>query len=177
MGYVRAMDGSVSRSGMTEALGVSRSKISLEVGRLLEVGLLVEDGLAESEGGRRSSLLSIPRSAGLIAAVDLGASSIDAALSTLGGELVVHRGEASDIKEGPQPVLDRVKGLLGELLDEQGVGVEDVRAIGIGVPGPVEQASGRVKSPRSCRAGTDFLSGTPSPGSTPPPSSWTTTST
>ena len=147
MGYVRALDGSASRSGMTDALGVSRSKISLEVGRLLEDGLLVEDGLAESEGGRRSSLLSIPRSAGLIAAVDLGASSIDAALSTLGGELVVHRGEASDIKEGPQPVLDRVKALLGELLDEQEAGVEDVRAIGIGVPGPVEQASGRVKSP------------------------------
>ncbi len=58
--YVRAVDQSVARSDLTEALGVSRSKISLEVGRLLEAGLLVEDGLAESEGGRRSSLLRIP---------------------------------------------------------------------------------------------------------------------
>jgi hypothetical protein len=49
--YVRAVDRSVARSEMTEALGVSRSKISQEVGRLLEAGLLVEDGLAESEGG------------------------------------------------------------------------------------------------------------------------------
>ena len=91
--YVRAVDRAVSRSELTEALRLSRSKTSLEVGPLLEAGLLVEDGLAESEGGRRSSLLRIPRFAGLIAAVDLGATSVDVALSTLGSELVGHSGE------------------------------------------------------------------------------------
>jgi DNA-binding transcriptional ArsR family regulator len=75
MRHVRRVDQSVSRSELTDALGVSRSKISLEVGRLLEAGLLIEYGLAESEGGRRSSLLRIPRSAGLIGAVDLQHSS------------------------------------------------------------------------------------------------------
>jgi glucokinase-like ROK family protein len=147
MRYVRAMDRSVARSEMTEALGVSRSKISQEVGRLLEAGLLVEDGLAESEGGRRSSLLRIPRSAGLIAAVDLGATSIDVAVSTLGSELVAHRGEPADVREGPKVVLGWVKKLLAELLEEQGASRRDVRAIGVGVPGPVEQASGLLRSP------------------------------
>jgi glucokinase-like ROK family protein len=145
--YVRAVDRSVARSEMTEALGVSRSKISLEVGSLLEAGLLVEDGLAESEGGRRSSLLRIPRSAGLIAAADLGATSIDVALSTLGSELVAHRGEPADVREGPKAVLRRVKSLLSELLEEQSATRHDVRAIGVGVPGPVEQASGLLRSP------------------------------
>jgi glucokinase-like ROK family protein len=145
--YVRVVDRSVARSELTEALGVSRSKISLAVGRLLEAGLLVEDGLAESEGGRRSSLLRIPRAAGLIAAVDLGATSIDVALSTLGSELVAHRGEPADVKEGPKAVLGRVKDLLSELLEEQGASRHDVRAIGVGVPGPVEQASGLLRSP------------------------------
>jgi glucokinase-like ROK family protein len=145
--YVRAVDRSVARSEMTEALGVSRSKISLEVGRLLEAGLLVEDGLAESDGGRRSSLLRIPRSAGLIAAVDLGATSTDVALSTLGSELVAHRGEPADVREGPKTVLGRVKDLLSELLEEQGASRRDVRAIGVGVPGPVEQASGLLRTP------------------------------
>ncbi len=49
--HVRAVDRSVARSELTDVLGVSRSKVSLEVGRLLEAGLLVEDGLAKSEGG------------------------------------------------------------------------------------------------------------------------------
>jgi glucokinase-like ROK family protein len=147
MRYVRAVDRPVSRSELTEYFGVSRSKVSTEVGRLLEAGLLVEDGLAESEGGRRSSLLRIPRSAGLVAAVDLGATSIDVALSTLGSELIAHLGEPADIRDGPQAILGRVKELLSELLGEQSAGPQDVLAIGMGVPGPVEQASGLLRSP------------------------------
>ena len=119
----------------------------MEVGRLIETGLLAEDGLAKSEGGRRSSLLLIPRSAGLIAAVDLGATSTDVALTTLGGELLIHHGEPGDIKDGPRSVLDRVKELLSELLSEQRADAQDVLAIGVGVPGPVEHASGVLRSP------------------------------
>jgi len=147
MHHVRAMDRPVSRSEMTDELGVSRSKVSMEVGRLIEAGLLAEDGLAKSEGGRRSSLLRIPRSAGLIAAVDLGATSTDVALCTLGGELLVHRGEPGDVKDGPRSVLDRVKELLSGLLAEQGADAQDVLAIGVGVPAPVEHASGVLRSP------------------------------
>ncbi|HEX6710339.1 MAG TPA: ROK family transcriptional regulator [Rubrobacter sp.] len=147
MQHVREMERPVSRSEITETLDVSRSKISLDVGRLIEAGLLVEEGLAKSEGGRRSSLLRIPRSAGLIAAVDLGATSTDVALSTLGGELLVHRGEPAEIKDGPRIVLERVKELLAELLDEQRADAQDVLAIGMGVPGPVEHSSGVLRSP------------------------------
>jgi glucokinase-like ROK family protein len=132
---------------MTDALGVSRSKISMEVGRLIEAGLLTEDGLAKSEGGRRSSLLRIPRAAGLIAAVDLGATSTDVALSTLGGEILEHRGEPGDIKDGPGKVLGRVKELLAELLVKEGADAREVLAVGVGVPGPVEHASGVLRSP------------------------------
>ena len=145
--HVRRADGAVSRAGIVGAVGVSRSKVSMEVGRLLEAGLLVEDGLAESEGGRRSSLLGIPRSAGLIAAIDLGATSIDVALTTLGSELVAYRGESAEIKAGPRRVLGRVGEMLAGLLEEEGAGARDVLAIGVGVPGPVEQASGLLKSP------------------------------
>jgi glucokinase-like ROK family protein len=147
MHHIRAKDRPVSRSEMTEALGVSRSKISMEVGRLIEAGLLTEDGLAKSEGGRRSSLLRIPRSAGLIAAVDLGATSTDVALSSLGGEILVYRGEPGDIKDGPDKVLGRVKEMLSELLLEEGAEAREVLAIGVGVPGPVEHASGVLRSP------------------------------
>src|ERR671917_2963080 len=80
MRRVRGYGQPVSRAQLTEHLGVSRSKVSLEVAQLVEAGLLVEDGLGESEGGRRSSLLRIPRGAGLVAAVDLGATSVDVAV-------------------------------------------------------------------------------------------------
>jgi glucokinase-like ROK family protein len=145
--YVCAEARPVSRSQLIEALGLSRGKISTEVGRLIEVGLLADEGFADSERGRRSSLVGIPYSAGLIAAVDMGATSIDVALTTLGSELVAHRGEPADVRDGPQPVLDRVKALLAELLEEQAALPQDVLAIGVGVPGPVEQASGLLTVP------------------------------
>ncbi|MEW6636364.1 MAG: ROK family protein [Actinomycetota bacterium] len=137
----------LSRAQITEALEVSRAKVSGEVSRLMELGLLAEEGLAESEGGRRSALLSIPRSAGLLAAVDLGATSIDVALTTLGGGIVARRGEPADIRDGPKQILRRVKEMLGELIEVQGTGPEEVLGIGVGVPGPVEQAAGVLRSP------------------------------
>src|SRR5215212_1792510 len=147
MRIARAGEGPVSRSKLPSLIGVSRSKVSMEVQRLSEAGLLAEYGLAKSEGGRRSSLLSIPPSAGLIAAVDLGATSIDVALMTLGGEILAHRGEPADIKGGPRIILGRAKVLLEELLGEQSAAPGKVLSIGIGVPGPVEHAAGVLRSP------------------------------
>jgi len=147
MKFACAEAGPISRSRLTGLIGVSRSKVSMEVQQLLEAGLLVDNGLAKSDGGRRSSLLSIPRSAGVIAAVDLGATSIEVALTKLGGEILVCRSEPADIKDGPKPILRRAKALLAELLDEQPAGPRDVLAIGMGVPGPVEQAAGILRSP------------------------------
>ena len=147
MGYVRSRGGAVSRAQLTGLLGVSRSKISAEVGQLVASGLLVANGYGDSEGGRRSSLLHVPREAGLIASLDLGATSIDAALTTFGGEILVHASEPSDIREGPRKVLGRAKALLDGLLEEEGAGPRDVLAVGVGVPGPVEYASGLPASP------------------------------
>jgi glucokinase-like ROK family protein len=147
MAYVRAEASQVSRARLTEALNASRGKISTEVGRLIEAGLLVEEGYADSEGGRRSSLLGIPYSAGLIAAIDIGATSIDVALTTLGNELLARRSEPADVRGGPRPVIARSKALLAELMEERVASAQDVLAIGVGVPGPVEQASGRLTVP------------------------------
>ncbi len=147
MAWVRAEGGPVSRARLTGVLDSSRGKISAEVARLIEKGLLAEEGPAESEGGRRSSLLGIPPSAGLVAAVDIGATSVDVALTTLGSGLISHRGEPADVREGPLAILDRVKDLLSELLDEQAASAGDVIAVGVGVPGPVEQASGLLTVP------------------------------
>jgi hypothetical protein len=147
MAHVRDEARPVSRARLAEALNPSRGKISAEVGRLIEAGLLAEEGFADSEGGRRSSLLGIPYFAGLIGAIDIGATSIDVALTTLGSELLARRGEPADVRDGPRKVIDRVKALLAELLEERVARTQDVLAIGVGVPGPVEQASGRLTVP------------------------------
>src|SRR4028119_1418291 len=147
MRHVRGHERLLSRAQLTEHLGVSRSKVSLEVGQLVGAGLLVEDGLGVSEGGRRSSLLRIPRGAGLVAAVDLGATSADVAVTTVGGEVIGRTGEPADIREGPNRVLGRAVELLAGVLNEQGADAREVIAVGVGLPGPVEYATGRPTVP------------------------------
>ena len=147
MAHVHAEARPVSRAQLTAALKVTRGKVSAEVAELIEAGFLAEEGLAQSDGGRRSSLLGIPRSAGLILAVDLGATSVDVALTTLGSEILAHKGEPTDVRFGPGPVLERVKALVAELLEEQGTGREEILAVGLGLPGPVEQTTGLLTVP------------------------------
>ena len=147
MAHVHAEARPVSRAQLTAALKANRGKVSAEVAGLIDAGYLAEEGLAESDGGRRSSLLGIPRSAGLIVAVDLGATSVDVALTTLGSEILAHKGESTDVRFGPGPVLERVQAIVAELLEEQGTGREEILAVGLGLPGPVEQTTGLLTVP------------------------------
>jgi glucokinase-like ROK family protein len=137
----------VSRAQLGASLGVGRNVVGTEVRRLLDAGVLEEAGQAESHGGRRSLLLRISRQAGLVGSVDLGATSIDVALTTLSSEVVAHSAEAADIGRGPKRILRRSFELLRRLLEAEGATTADLRAVGVGVPGPVDQAEGRVVAP------------------------------
>jgi glucokinase-like ROK family protein len=137
----------ISRADLGAALGVGRNVIGSEVRRLLDAGLLEEAGYAASAGGRRALLLRVSRGAGLLAAIDLGATSIDVALTTLAGEVIAHHAEAADIGYGPRRILRRSLELLQRLLATEGALLTDVRGVGVGVPGPVDHAEGRVVAP------------------------------
>lgn len=147
LSHIHSQAHPASKRELADLLNSSRTKVSAELGRLMDLGLLAEDGTADSNGGRRSKLLGIPRSAGLVAAVIIGVGSIGVALTTLGSEIISHRREPVDVADGPISALKRVRKILQELLEEEMAGPEDVLAIGVGVPGPVEQASGLLASP------------------------------
>ena len=92
MVHIHAEAKPVSRAQLAKAMDSSRGKVLTEVVRLIEAGLLAEEGLTESERGRPSTLIGIPRSAGLLVAVDIGATSINVALTTLGSEILAYIG-------------------------------------------------------------------------------------
>ncbi|MBO3749166.1 ROK family protein [Streptosporangiaceae bacterium NEAU-GS5] len=118
---------------------MSRSKLNAELDRLVELGLAEPDGLAASRGGRRSSRVRLSH-ATRFAGIDIGATSVDVAVTD--GELRVlgHVSEPCDVRLGPAHVLDRVLTLAGKL-KEQGLFTQ-LHGTGIGVPGPVSFAEG-----------------------------------
>lgn len=137
----------VSRSTLTEHLRYSRSKLSAAVSNLILLGALQECGVHASKGGRRAEGLGLSPDLGVVAAVDLGATSLSVALLTPTLDILSCLSEDTDVRQGPGPVMTRVKALLRKLLVMHGLDESAVLALGMGVPGPVEFHSGLLVNP------------------------------
>src|SRR5437762_3259229 len=93
-----------SRSDLVSLTGASRSTVSLRVEQLIGAGYISEGGTAGSTGGRPARLLAFRRDAGCVLAVDLGVTSVDAALTDLGGNPLAEVSEDIRIADGPEKV-------------------------------------------------------------------------
>ncbi|WP_211238320.1 ROK family transcriptional regulator [Deinococcus pimensis] len=139
--------GAASRGALADTLGFSKSRLNAVVSNLVVGGLLQELGPLSSTGGRRAEHLALAPDLGVLACVDLGATSLHVALVAPTMTVLAERREVADVRHGPGRVMQRVKTLLGDLLAEQRLRPEDVLAVGMGVPGPVEVHSGLLVSP------------------------------
>jgi len=136
--------GQRSRVELGDAVELSRSRLAVELERLDGLGLVETAGLAASRGGRRSSIVRIARHTRFLG-VDIGATSIDVAVTD--GELRVlsHEAEPIDIRQGPEVVLRRALELVGKL--RAGDVSPGFVGAGAGVPGPVSFRDGVPVSP------------------------------
>ncbi|HEX6516486.1 MAG TPA: ROK family transcriptional regulator [Nocardioidaceae bacterium] len=136
--------GPMSRVVLAEKLGVSRTTIAAEVGRLTGRGLLVEAGPAASRGGRRSTVVDLSPTIRFVG-IAIGATSVSVAVTDGRlGVLTKHR-EECDVRQGPDVVLSRAVDMARKALAEHGI--EQCAGIGIGVPGPVNFHRGISVSP------------------------------
>ena len=128
-----------TRGDLVTTTGLARSTISQRVDALLSQRLLVAEADAASTGGRPAQVLSFNREAGFVLAADLGATHAHLAVCDLAGSILADEAHDMAIADGPEAVLDwleaRLEGLArgasGSLL-----------GVGVGLPGPVEYATG-----------------------------------
>jgi glucokinase-like ROK family protein len=132
-------DGPVSRAELGEAVQLSRSKLAVELDRLTEIGLVESLGLAASRGGRRSAIVGLAQGLRFLG-IDIGATSVDVAVTD--GRLTVLEqvAEPIDVRHGPDAVLAVVLDLVGKL--RAGGNAVDLHGAGVGVPGPVSFRDG-----------------------------------
>ncbi|WP_317441471.1 ROK family transcriptional regulator [Streptomyces collinus] len=128
-----------SRAQLGDQVDLSRSKLAVEVDRLLETGLVVADGFAASRGGRRSHNVRLNPELRFLG-VDIGATSVDVAVTNAELEILGHLNQPMDVREGPVAVFEQVLGMVGKL---RATGLaEGFGGAGIGVPGPVRFPEG-----------------------------------
>ena len=136
-----------SRHALSQRQEFSKSKSNALVASLLDQGMLEETGLQNSSGGRRAETLQISHGLGVLVAIDIGATSLDIALMRPDLTLLAQHAEAADVRAGPGVVMARVRILLRQLLARGGIAAHELIGIGVGVPGPVDFASGQLVNP------------------------------
>jgi predicted NBD/HSP70 family sugar kinase len=136
-----------TRSELAELTGLARSTIAARVDELMATGLVAPAGEARSSGGRPPTRFAFDPHARVVLAADLGATHATVAVTDLGAEVIAETTETIRISDGPEPVLNRLWQIWSGILQSADRTEQDVAGVGIGVPGPVEFATGRPRNP------------------------------
>ncbi|MGK5553624.1 ROK family protein [Actinomadura kijaniata] len=145
-----------SRAELARLSGLAASSVSLRVEQLIEAGLFAEEGAGASRGGRRPRRLRLARAAGVFLIADLGAHHARLAVADLAGTPLALADLTCDIAVGPEKTLTAVLDALRALARDRGLNDLPVRGVGIGLPGPVDPATGQVVSPSRMPGWNDF---------------------
>jgi len=146
IGIIRG-HGEVTKADLVVNTEFSRSKINGCIDGLIRKNYIQFSGPGEYTGGRRSKVFRLNGDFGLVAGVDIGATSIDLVLANLAGKPLARTGMPANVREGPRVILDLVCDHIRRMLEETGLSSERLYGIGIGVPGPVDFSAGTVVSP------------------------------
>jgi glucokinase-like ROK family protein len=136
-----------TRPKLIQVSGLGRAVVTQRVAQLVELGLLDEGSLAPSTGGRAPRELRFRAESGYVLVAELGATGVSAGITNLAGSLLIQREEPIDIAAGPEECLSRVGALFDKLLSSRPQYDAALWGVGIGVPGPVEFATGRPIAP------------------------------
>ena len=131
---------------MTET-GLSRSTISQRLSELFQANLVNGAGEASSTGGRPAAVMGFNPSAGVVLAAAVGVTGSRVAVIDLAGHIIAEHHEQGSIAAGPTATLERIAERARTLLVDIGIEDDDLWGFGVGLPGPVEFASGRAVSP------------------------------
>jgi glucokinase-like ROK family protein len=139
--------GEISISELITYTDYSRTKITSCIDSLLDKNIVIPNDTTEYTGGRRSRQYSLNGEFGLVAGVDIGATSMDLGIADFSGKLLVRYSEPASVKDGPIKILGRLCSLLEKILRERSLDPQRLHGIGIGVPGPVDFIMGTLVSP------------------------------
>jgi predicted NBD/HSP70 family sugar kinase len=126
--------------------GLGRNVVTQRVSQLIDIGLVSGGELGPSIGGRAPRVLQFEGGAGHVSAAEIEFSSLTVGVSDLSGRLLATAETPALVTEGPKAILGQVRELFDELRSKARAN-GPMWGVGVGLPGPVEFASGRVVSP------------------------------
>jgi len=142
--------GPLSRAELARRTALSRATISSIIAELRDAALVVEgDRPADGERdarGRPASVVRLDPTAGAALGIDFGKRHVRVALADLGHQVLAERTAEIDSDHPAEEGMALAVTLVDDVLAEGGVEASAVVGVGMGLPGPVNAASGRLGS-------------------------------
>jgi predicted NBD/HSP70 family sugar kinase len=133
----------VSKADLVRLTGLSLATVTEHVDNLLARDLLREEDTGASSGGRKPKLFGFNSEAGRIIAIDLESTHVNVAVLDFGRRILASASsDELDVGLGPDIVLDHVRKLVFQVLKEARAKPEQIRGLGMGLPGPVSFSAG-----------------------------------
>lgn len=139
----------MTRPELMRLTGMSRSTINNAVAKLIADGRVEEtDLLSRGPGagsGRPATRLVAVNEGSVVGAIDFGHNHVRAAIADASGRLIGERSVQSEVDVNADDAMDTATEMLRALLAEHDIA--SLAAVGAGIPGPVDRATGVVCSP------------------------------
>ncbi len=144
---IRFTPGGISRAELARQMDLTRAAVTTIVNDLIKEQLVHETENGPATGGRRPILLEINPHHSLVVGIDMGATHLTIVLTDISAHIIDEIEEPFDVKRGPKLCLQQLDESLRKLLAQAGKQLQDIHAIGLGVPGPVSERQGGVSAP------------------------------
>ncbi|MGK5627185.1 ROK family transcriptional regulator [Streptomyces sp. URMC 123] len=138
------MAGSLTQAEIARTTGLSAATVSNIVRELKDGGTV--EVTPTSAGGRRARSVSLSGDAGIVVGVDFGHTHLRVAVGNLAHRVLAEEAAPLDVDASAEEGFDRAEQLVKKLITETGVGVGKIVGVGLGVPGPIDVASGTLGS-------------------------------
>lgn len=144
---IRFTPGGISRAELAQRMDLSRAAMTLIVNDLLDSKVIHETELRTKKNGRPPIILEVNSTRGLVMGIDMGASHISIIMTDFGAQVIDEIEVPFSIADGPELCIRQADTLVSNLLKKNNATIQDIYAIGLGVPGPIDSQAGMVYAP------------------------------
>lgn len=137
--------GRLTQVELAGSTGLSPATVSNIVKELTAAGLLHTSFTSRS--GRRATLVSLARQLGLVAGVHYTSRQLHIAIADVTRTVVSQTSLPLPLDHRHDAQLDRLAILLSELMESLGGTVQDLLAVGLALPAPVDPRTGMISTP------------------------------
>ncbi len=138
------MAGSLTQAEIARTTGLSAATVSNIVRELKDGGTV--EVTPTSAGGRRARSVALSGDAGIVVGVDFGHAHLRVAVGNLAHRVLAEETEPLDVDASAAQGMERAEALVGRLIAASGIAPDKVVGVGLGVPGPIDVATGTLGS-------------------------------